>query len=281
MERKKDGKKLFISLIFGIALLFAYVFGAEFVTKFTGSVFSNRQLDQLAGFAMQVITGIIAYVFVRKMYNIKIGPSCKNMATGIFEYGAAVWIFICLNVDSVLLKGYTMPEMSVAKVFFIVSISLLFNIGIGIAEEVICRGIFFNACMKFFGDTKKGVVLSVILSSAIFGLAHALNLIDHPELIVSTIAQIIYAIFFGAMFCVIYYRTGNLWPSIILHGLIDFVARDHVFTDLNPSLVNTDSTVLMGVATVAMVFIAFVISMVQINTVFKNKKAEAIEAKTA
>ena len=276
MERKRDGKKLVISLIFGIALLFAYIFGSEFATKITNSVFSNPQIDQLASFATQIITCIIACFFMRKMYNVKLDPSCKNMAVGMVEYGAGAWIFICLNIWEKLVTGYTIPELPVTKVIFIVAISLLNYIGVGIAEEVICRGIFFNAYMKFFGDNKKGVIISTILSSAMFGSAHALNLIGQPELIVHTIAQIIYAILFGALFCAVYYRTGNLWPGIILHGLVDFASL--VFRDLNPEMVSTDDTIFMGIMSVAVVFVAFVMAMVQFNTVFKNKKAESIEA---
>lgn len=278
MNRKKDRKKLVISLIFGSALLFAYLIVADLATKLTGSIFENPQIDQLATFATQVITGIIAYMFMKKMYNIKLGPSCKNMVVGMFDHGAAAWIFICLNMYEVTLRGYTMPELPITKVIFIVSISLLYNIGIGLAEEMIFRGIFFNSFKRFFGDTNKGIILSMILSSAMFGVVHVVNLTGHPELIVSTIAQMIYAILFGAMFCVVYYRTGNLWPGIILHGLIDFVASDHVFTDLNPAMVKADDTVFMGILSVAMVFLAFITALVQFHVAFKDKKVKALEA---
>lgn len=101
---------------------------------------------------------------------------------------------------------------------------LIVTLAIGIYEELLCRGLLFNAFKIYFGDTKKGIYLSVILSSLLFGVMHLTNLIWSPSLIISTICQVIYAAFVGFLFCVIYYRSDNLISCMLLHGIFDFTA---------------------------------------------------------
>ena len=102
--------------------------------------------------------------------------------------------------------------------FFIITLAL------GREEELLCRGLLFNSFKIYFGNTKKGVYLSAIFSSLIFGIMHLTNLIWSPSLIISTICQVIYATFVGFLFCVIYYRSKNLISCMLLHGIFDFTA---------------------------------------------------------
>lgn len=102
--------------------------------------------------------------------------------------------------------------------FFIVTLA------IEIYEELLCRGLLFHSFESYFGDTKKGIYLSAILSSFVFGIMHLTNLIWSPSLIITTICQVIYATFVGFLFCVIYYRSKNLISCILLHGIFDFTA---------------------------------------------------------
>ena len=64
----------------------------------------------------------------------------------------------------------------------------------------------------------------MFLSSFIFGLFHLTNLIDKPYLVIGTICQVLYATFGGVLFAVIYYRTQNILPGIILHASFNFTS---------------------------------------------------------
>jgi membrane protease YdiL (CAAX protease family) len=98
---------------------------------------------------------------------------------------------------------------------------------IGAHEELLCRGVLLNIMKNKWGHTKKGLVKSVVWSSAFFGLIHLVNLINllaypNPALVYSTIAQVVYATIIGAFLACVYLRCENIWTVIILHGLIDW-----------------------------------------------------------
>lgn len=54
-----------------------------------------------------------------------------------------------------------------------------------------------------------------------FGSLHFINLAGGQTL-EATIQQVIYAFIIGLAFAALYYRTGSIWPGIILHILTDF-----------------------------------------------------------
>lgn len=88
---------------------------------------------------------------------------------------------------------------------------------VGIAEELLFRGLLFNAIAK-----SGGIKQAVIISSVTFGLGHIINLINgNSEGLLQTVSQIVYAVAFGFLFVMLYYRGGSIIPGIILHSLVD------------------------------------------------------------
>lgn len=93
---------------------------------------------------------------------------------------------------------------------------------VGVAEEFLCRGWLLNEFLERFGDTKKGVWYSIVISGVIFGLIHLGNIYTMGQDVPTTIMQVISAAGTGIVFGLIYYKTKNIWSVIILHGLWDF-----------------------------------------------------------
>jgi membrane protease YdiL (CAAX protease family) len=73
--------------------------------------------------------------------------------------------------------------------------------------------------LKKMGDTKKGMVNTLIISSVFFALVHLGNLIWVDAL--SVISQVFYAFAIGMFFGAIYLRTKTLITPILLHGLMN------------------------------------------------------------
>lgn len=86
---------------------------------------------------------------------------------------------------------------------------------VGFVEEVFFRGLMLNA-LKAQGFWK-----AVILTSVLFGLTHAMNMMAGKN-IAEDAAQIFYALAIGFAFAVLVWRTGIIWPLVIVHFLIDF-----------------------------------------------------------
>ncbi len=89
---------------------------------------------------------------------------------------------------------------------------------VGITEEFIFRGLVLPLAIKAFkGKYRLG--FGVVVSSVLFGVAHIFNL-SHQSLF-TTLEQVLAATALGALFAVVYLRTGSLWFVIITHALQD------------------------------------------------------------
>lgn len=131
------------------------------------------------------------------------------------------------KLDSKALLYYVPLGLLVAVPFvFGVEISLsleqilLLSLGalcIGFIEEILMRGFLFKALLE------KGKVLAIVVSSCSFGLLHIVNLFGGAD-ILYTLAQIIFACAFGFACVIFFYKTNNIIPCIVCHGLLDLCA---------------------------------------------------------
>ncbi len=101
-----------------------------------------------------------------------------------------------------------------------VFIALLRATAPGFGEEIMFRGL---GVANYMRTIKSEGQIKVIfwLSSIVFGLIHLTNIMagGDPKAVV---IQSIYAIGVGMIFCAVYLRTGNLWPTILAHWSVDF-----------------------------------------------------------
>ncbi len=87
---------------------------------------------------------------------------------------------------------------------------------VGFLEEVIFRGLLFNAMRK---DDLRWAVL---VSSLTFGMGHIINLINGSGAqLLPNLMQVIYATAAGFMFVMIYLKTNSLVFCIAAHGVFN------------------------------------------------------------
>lgn len=189
---------------------------------------------------------------------------------------------VCIAVIVYFIGGYTAPEKNIAAALPYLLLSFVATMCVGVAEEVLFRGTLFGACREYFGESKKGIYLSVIISALIFGGSHLTNLLFTPDLVIATITQVIYASEVGIIFAVVYYRSENLLPCIILHGLFDFASDFWLcFAKNSNDALNTSNTMDIDIASalgVIAMCLPFVISgLWQLRTVFKNKPSVEVK----
>lgn len=143
------------------------------------------------------------YVFTQKRESFKTG-----LFYGLFYLiGSAVFCIIYID-------GF---KSGLALVNLVLGCLL-----IGICEEFLCRGWLLNEFLERYGETKKGVWYSIVISGIIFGLMHIGNIFTVGQSVSMTITQMISATGTGILFGLIYYKTKNIWSVIFLHGLWDF-----------------------------------------------------------
>lgn len=87
---------------------------------------------------------------------------------------------------------------------------------VGFLEEVIFRGLLFNAMLK------DNVKAAVIVSSVTFGIGHIINLINGSGAeLLPNLLQVVYATSAGFMFVMMYYKSKSLLVCITAHGLFN------------------------------------------------------------
>ncbi len=97
----------------------------------------------------------------------------------------------------------------------------LMCLSIGLFEEFAFRGVILLMFAERRHRTRKGLFISIILTSAVFGLIHLVNLAMGAG-IGGVIRQIGYSFLIGAMCAVVLFKTRNLWLCVFLHAAFDF-----------------------------------------------------------
>lgn len=86
---------------------------------------------------------------------------------------------------------------------------------IGYVEEMLFRGFLFKAML---GSGK--AVTAIIVSALTFGIGHIVNLLA-GQAGFETVAQMVFAISWGFILTMVFYRSGSLIPCVIAHAMID------------------------------------------------------------
>ena len=137
----------------------------------------------------------------------------KSIGVGGFIFGYGTFLLIYSIISLIGEKGINILDIGSLAIFCIL---------IGIFEEFLCRGWILNEFVERYSSTRKQVILSIFLSSLIFGLIHISNIWVGGQSVIDTIGQIINATGIGVLLGAIYLRTKNIWAIAFLHGYWDF-----------------------------------------------------------
>lgn len=99
---------------------------------------------------------------------------------------------------------------------------IIFSFAPAFVEEITFRGIVIPNLLRT-ANRKYAIYVALFLPAVIFGGAHIINYFSGASLSI-TIYQILYTFFMGLILGAAFIRSGNLWPSIIFHFLLDFLA---------------------------------------------------------
>ncbi len=91
---------------------------------------------------------------------------------------------------------------------------VLFTFLVGLAEEGLLRGVVLQALLP--GGPRR----AVLVSSVLFGLAHATNILTGAP-VETTAVQVLENSFLGVAIAGAYLYAGTIWPVVVLHTFID------------------------------------------------------------
>lgn len=155
-----------------------------------------------------LLMSIALFLFLYKNRLLKdygFGRPTKAHGTMLF------YIPLLLMLGTNLIYGVTLNYSVIETVLYILTM-----LAVGFLEEVIFRGLLFEAMRK---DSLKA---AVVVSSVTFGIGHIINLINGSGAeLLPKLLQVVYATAAGFMFVMIYLRSGSILPCIIAHGMFN------------------------------------------------------------
>ncbi len=205
------------------------------ITGIPSVFFINIQVADIEPFYFTLminflIIGIIAFLFLKILCpNWKLGFTKTGLIDGFKKYGivgiaVAVMGFIAFYVG--LLPFDRQP--STAKVLVE---GVIYYVGVAIVEELYVRGLLLNLIEKMLAKNKANTLISVILSSVIFGVGHIFGTLNQPVLVI--VGKVVWTVGMGMFFGMVYKKTDNLWLPIIIHFLINACALPYCFSNIS------------------------------------------------
>ena len=127
--------------------------------------------------------------------------------------------FICYSIYSALI--FERPDTPLLPAGRILSFLACMAM-VGVAEEFLFRGVIAETLLEHFGTSRGGIWKACLLSGVLFGCAHLTNLFTSAPL--GVLMQCVFATSLGVLYGAIYFRTGNLWVTVFLHGGMDILS---------------------------------------------------------
>lgn len=201
---------LFLALIMvgPLALLYTLAFLGVDISR----------LDDYFLTVLQELFGVgVAVLVLKKTGRLSL---VRRRGSGFFNgllVGMYPLVFIGYNTFGSLLLGR--PENGTLQPAVRICTFLANMAMVGVAEEFIFRGVIAQTLLEHFGASRSGIWKACVLSGLFFGGAHLTNLLSSAPF--GVLMQCIFAASLGVLYAALYFRTGNLWVLIFLHGLND------------------------------------------------------------
>ncbi len=191
-------------LLFAILWIVAYVVIA-------GTVRGNFGDESVIMTAVLAVFAVGIFAFVKLSHLEERYGLCKWKGKA-----ADYWFFIppLILMTGNLWRGIGMEYSGAAQIFAVVSMLLT-----GFIEEMIFRGFLFRFLLK-----KDPAPVAITISAVTFGIGHIVNLFT-GQTSLETVIQVFYAIAWGFIFTVVFYKSGSLLICIIAHSLNNALSK--------------------------------------------------------
>ncbi len=196
MKKLYDNKPVAFALIW--IVLYVVVFG---------TIRGSYGDDSLWGMLGLTAVSAALLVFVKRYrLEAELGLNAWPSDWKRYLYFIPMWILSTANLWGGIHKNYSgMP-----LVYAVVSMIL-----VGFVEEMVFRGFLFRGMLK-----DGSAMTAIVVSAVTFGVGHIVNLFT-GQATLETCGQILFAVAWGFMMTMAYYKSGSLLPSILTHSLID------------------------------------------------------------
>jgi len=167
--------------------------------------------------------GLLELGFQREKFTIKnILVLAPLVALGLFILYVFVLVPGITKLTGVAIDYSAFDQIKGNLKVYLFSVFVVW-LGSGFGEEIIFRGYFMRQFLKFFGESKLSVALSIVLITGFFGFMHSGQGIT-GQLVTFIVGSLIALIF--------YLRNYDLWFVISIHGFFNTIALTFVYLGL-------------------------------------------------
>lgn len=213
-EQKKKGNLLFLI----IKIVFLFLITDLVISRFPGLMTRAVNTGKFGlSFIVEMFAVLVVFIVMMLSKNQYVFTDKKENFFKSILLGLPI-LLIALLVGVVNIPAMFEPSFNLSNLLTLI----MFCISIGLYEEFLCRGWILNEFLEQYGQTRKQVMVSIFLSSLIFGLMHISNIWIGGQSVSETINQIIQATAIGVLLGSVYFRSKNIWSVVFLHGFYDF-----------------------------------------------------------
>jgi membrane protease YdiL (CAAX protease family) len=146
----------------------------------------------------------VARVGTRQVWLVTLGAT-------VYEILVALWAFFgSLRLDGVAsFDALALPAAALTA---------------GIVEEVVFRGAILYAFVRVWGNTRRGLFQSALLSALLFGGLHAVNALFGKALPLALL-QILNATLSAVLYAALVLKGGSVWPIVFWHAALNAVVN--------------------------------------------------------
>ena len=220
--------------LFSVLMFVAFVATFYMVHVFLSSFFYQTLLTGMHTYDIigEAILAILIFIVLLFWKNSYVFTQKQEKFIPSLRYG---WFYI-------LLGGFFLLMFAGGAITDVPGVinTAVFALLVGIYEEFLCRGWLLNEFLERYGDTKKGVWISIVASGIIFGLIHFINVSSNG--FAGTLTQVLNASATGILWGFIYYKTKNIWSVVFLHAFWDFSLFLAELSPVTEIMTNTSGT---------------------------------------
>jgi hypothetical protein len=162
----------------------------------------------------QGLTGVLFFVLLARFGWLNLAGFTRPGKWKALWIGWPLLLFTLINIEEGVVVDLSKPVL--------ILLHLMTALSTGWVEEVLCRGIVVTTLLQKWGRSKKGIYLTVLVSSVLFGVAHLVNFLQGRKPLLNNLTQVTFAIFFGVIFAATMLRNHSIWPVIFLHAAVDW-----------------------------------------------------------
>lgn len=202
-------------VLFFVGILTIRLFRELMIDRFSTKDFYTFEVEYYVKSFFKGLNVFFAY-FLMKRFNL------FNLG-GLGKYKLSNWYLLLFPLYIVLLNIPDSGEVAYDQISITTYMALaVYTLSVGFSEEYLFRSFLQSFFIRMSNLSKRQVFYGVLGAAILFGLLH---LLKFNKGLYGELTQVLYGTFIGVMFGPLLLRTHKIWPLVIIHALIDFVAK--------------------------------------------------------